>query len=453
MFIVVKSIAPTLTFYCADAFSFLAPHREEATFRCTLALQLTRQDGAVLLQYINEKTFRELTPGIYTNLWPGFTFEVYPAHDDTAIEARALAANEKTPTRVLSELLTRFDLLTHEALAKNPNIPPSLMDVLCFTHPVALAKNPSWALWLLEDDLLHHIPKDALLHFLIHGELHEELLFAILARCSPAFRRDFAASDAPPGDIKRMCQKEDEAYLRPLLQRLAKTPNSREEHLFAILQRLSQSARMQLSRDSNIQENIKVALAYDPEEDVRLALLTNLLKLPEEALQTILNDKGERTQRAFREALTTQYFAISTAQIEGQLNFSLEAKARSQRLLSLWNPSWGTPPLKAGDAHHRSRALCVVMKEKGGETKRVTFEKTVVRVGRVVGNDLVIPAGNVSKKHCILFHNGDRCYIADAMSTGGTMLNHQYVRGLMSFGDNDILRLGGYEISVEFIEE
>ena len=37
--------------------------------------------------------------------------------------------------------------------------------------------------------------------------------------------------------------------------------------------------------------------------------------------------------------------------------------------------------------------------EKGGEPKSLSFDKDEISIGRVTGNDIVLPKGNVSKRH------------------------------------------------------
>ena len=41
----------------------------------------------------------------------------------------------------------------------------------------------------------------------------------------------------------------------------------------------------------------------------------------------------------------------------------------------------------------------ILIQEKGGEQRRMVFNKPEVTIGRVQGNDIVLPKGNVSKRH------------------------------------------------------
>jgi pilus assembly protein CpaF len=61
--------------------------------------------------------------------------------------------------------------------------------------------------------------------------------------------------------------------------------------------------------------------------------------------------------------------------------------------------------------------------EKGGSTNELSFDKDEVTVGRVRGNDIVLPKGNVSKHHCRLFVRGGDILVEDLRSTNGTYVN------------------------------
>ena len=51
--------------------------------------------------------------------------------------------------------------------------------------------------------------------------------------------------------------------------------------------------------------------------------------------------------------------------------------------------------------------FAITINEKGGETKRLEFDKSEVTIGRVQGNDIILPKGNVSKRHSrIVFKDG-----------------------------------------------
>ena len=41
----------------------------------------------------------------------------------------------------------------------------------------------------------------------------------------------------------------------------------------------------------------------------------------------------------------------------------------------------------------------ITVTEKGGEQRRLDFDKPEITIGRVQGNDVILPKGNVSKRH------------------------------------------------------
>ena len=44
-------------------------------------------------------------------------------------------------------------------------------------------------------------------------------------------------------------------------------------------------------------------------------------------------------------------------------------------------------------------SLAVIIHEKGGQPRRQEFNKSEVTIGRVQGNDIILPKQNVSKRH------------------------------------------------------
>ncbi len=69
----------------------------------------------------------------------------------------------------------------------------------------------------------------------------------------------------------------------------------------------------------------------------------------------------------------------------------------------------------------------VIISEKGGAERRESFERTEINVGRVQGNDLMLPKGNVSKRHARLLFRDGRFIVTDLKSTNGTYVNEEHV--------------------------
>ncbi|HXU80967.1 MAG TPA: FHA domain-containing protein, partial [Polyangia bacterium] len=67
--------------------------------------------------------------------------------------------------------------------------------------------------------------------------------------------------------------------------------------------------------------------------------------------------------------------------------------------------------------------VILTLTEKGGEPRQLSFEKNEVTVGRVQGNDVVLPKGNVSKRHCRIYIQDGHFSVEDLKSTNGTYVN------------------------------
>src|SRR3978361_1836109 len=65
----------------------------------------------------------------------------------------------------------------------------------------------------------------------------------------------------------------------------------------------------------------------------------------------------------------------------------------------------------------------ILIQEKGGEQRRMVFNKPEVTIGRVQGNDIVLPKGNVSKRHARIVLKDGKFIIVDLKSTNGTYVN------------------------------
>ena len=67
--------------------------------------------------------------------------------------------------------------------------------------------------------------------------------------------------------------------------------------------------------------------------------------------------------------------------------------------------------------------FAIVISDKGGAERRETFGRSEITVGRVQGNDVMLPKGNVSKKHARLLFRDGRFIVTDLNSTNGTYVN------------------------------
>ncbi|HVR03176.1 MAG TPA: FHA domain-containing protein [Polyangia bacterium] len=91
----------------------------------------------------------------------------------------------------------------------------------------------------------------------------------------------------------------------------------------------------------------------------------------------------------------------------------------------------------------------LTMTEKGGEPKALSFDKEEVTIGRVSGNDIVLPKGNVSKRHSRLLVRDGHVEIADLKSTNGTYVNGKKITEVTPLGATDRVYVGDFLIVIE----
>ena len=82
--------------------------------------------------------------------------------------------------------------------------------------------------------------------------------------------------------------------------------------------------------------------------------------------------------------------------------------------------------------------------EKGGNTSELSFDKDEVTVGRVRGNDVVLPKGNVSKHHCRLVKHGGEMFVEDLHSTNGTYVNGRKIAEPTPLSASDKVFVGDF---------
>lgn len=91
----------------------------------------------------------------------------------------------------------------------------------------------------------------------------------------------------------------------------------------------------------------------------------------------------------------------------------------------------------------------VKISEKGGQQSNYEFDKPEVTVGRMKGNDIVLPKGNVSKKHARIYGRNGTLMIDDLDSTNGTYVNGRKVTSEHEITENDKIYIGDFILQVE----
>src|SRR5947209_7026668 len=93
--------------------------------------------------------------------------------------------------------------------------------------------------------------------------------------------------------------------------------------------------------------------------------------------------------------------------------------------------------------------FAIVVNEKGGEQKRLEFDKPEVTIGRVQGNDIILPKGNVSKRHSRIVLKDGKFIIVDLKSTNGTYVNGRKITSPLVVKGTDKIYIGDFILSIE----
>lgn len=91
----------------------------------------------------------------------------------------------------------------------------------------------------------------------------------------------------------------------------------------------------------------------------------------------------------------------------------------------------------------------VVISEKGGSSRVMEFDKPEVTIGRVQGNDIILPKGNVSKRHSRIVLKDSKFIIVDLKSTNGTYVNGRKITSPYILKENDKIYIGDFTLTMD----
>ena len=80
----------------------------------------------------------------------------------------------------------------------------------------------------------------------------------------------------------------------------------------------------------------------------------------------------------------------------------------------------------------------ITIRERSGQVYTFHFDKHEVQIGRVKGNDVILPKQNISKRHALVRANGGRFVIEDLGSTNGTYVNGNRISTAVEIGAVDL---------------
>ncbi|MCH2110247.1 MAG: FHA domain-containing protein [Polyangiaceae bacterium] len=90
----------------------------------------------------------------------------------------------------------------------------------------------------------------------------------------------------------------------------------------------------------------------------------------------------------------------------------------------------------------------VIVSQRGREVQRLDFSSDEISVGRVQGNQIVLPKGNVSKRHARILRREDRFIVTDLQSTNGTYLNRRRIDQATIVRSGDKIYVGDFVLQI-----
>ena len=91
----------------------------------------------------------------------------------------------------------------------------------------------------------------------------------------------------------------------------------------------------------------------------------------------------------------------------------------------------------------------LIVTEKGGSQQRLQFVKDTISIGRVHGNDVVLPRGNVSKYHSQLEYRDGLFTLMDMGSTNGTYVNGRRIPESQEIAAGDKIYVGDFILHID----
>ena len=104
-------------------------------------------------------------------------------------------------------------------------------------------------------------------------------------------------------------------------------------------------------------------------------------------------------------------------------------------------------------SQQKGTVFAIVISEKGGAERREVFDQPELSIGRVQGNELMLPKGNVSKRHARLVFRDGRYIVTDLNSTNGTYVNRRRINQATIVRQGDRIYIGDFVLRIESQDE
>lgn len=93
----------------------------------------------------------------------------------------------------------------------------------------------------------------------------------------------------------------------------------------------------------------------------------------------------------------------------------------------------------------------VTVSDKSGQQSKLDFNKPEISIGRMKGNDIVLPKGNVSKRHATIYLRDKSFYVNDHGSTNGTYINGRKVLAEQFVAEGEKIYIGDFILQLDAI--
>jgi len=92
----------------------------------------------------------------------------------------------------------------------------------------------------------------------------------------------------------------------------------------------------------------------------------------------------------------------------------------------------------------------IIEDRSGNVADEVSFDQGSYTIGRVEGNDIILPSHSVSRQHARIFIQEGRCFIDDLGSANGVMVDGQLLVQRMELRNAAQVRIGDYTLYLEY---
>lgn len=89
----------------------------------------------------------------------------------------------------------------------------------------------------------------------------------------------------------------------------------------------------------------------------------------------------------------------------------------------------------------------------GRSAAEISFDQGSYTIGRVDGNDVVLPSNTVSRTHARIFVSNNKCYIDDLASANGVTVDGEAIKERTEIRNGSKVRIGEYTLYLEYKDQ